>query len=301
MILEHARSHAHSVTSRRLSLALLVVAVWFVAELIAGIYTNSLALLADAAHMLTDLAALSLGLFALKISVRPATTEKTFGYLRAEILAALANGVILVVVGLFIAYEAYRRLRQPQEVKSVAMLAVAAFGLCTNLVAAWLLARSDLENLNMRGAFLHVLGDIMGSLGAIAAGIMMIAWRWFTADAAVSMLVAALILYSSWRLLRDSVDVLLEGAPRHVDMAALLADLGSVDGAVSVHDLHVWSITSGLPAMSCHVVLRPETDSAAALKMLIELMRNRHHIEHTTIQIEKEPRPKMENPVQLRF
>jgi cobalt-zinc-cadmium efflux system protein len=300
MMLEHAKSHAHSVSKRRLSLALLVVAVWFVAELLAGIYTNSLALLADAGHMLTDLAALSLSLFALKISVRPATAEKTFGYLRAEILAALANGVILVVVGLFIAYEACRRLRQPQEVKSVAMLAVAAFGLCANLAAAWLLARSDLENLNLRGAFLHVLGDIMGSLGTIAAGIMMIAWRWFTADAAVSVVVAALILYSSWRLLRDSVDVLLEGAPKHLDMAAILADLGSVDGIVSVHDLHVWSITSGLPAMSCHAVLRTDADSAAALKMLIALIRDRHHIEHTTIQIEKELPTKPENAVHLR-
>lgn len=273
---------------RSLSLALLVTCAWFIVELAAGFYTNSLALLADAAHMLTDLAALSLSLFALTISARPATNEKTYGYVRAEILAALANGVILVLVGLFIAYQAYHRLLQPPPVRSTMMLAVASVGLGANLVAARLLSHSDLENLNLRGAFLHVLGDIMGSLGAISAGIIMSVWGWFLADPVVSLVVAALILYSSWRLMRDSVDVLLEGTPRHLDIGAILSDLGSVDGVLSVHELHVWSITSGLPAMSCHIVLRSDADSSAVLKTLSRLMRTRHRIEHTTIQIEKD-------------
>jgi cobalt-zinc-cadmium efflux system protein len=278
----------HTRSRRGLRLALLVTALWFVIELLAGFYTNSLALLADAAHMLTDLAALSLSLFALMISTLPPTNEKTFGYLRAEILAALANGVILVVVGLYIAYEAYGRLLQAPSVKSGLMLIVASSGLVANLVSARLLSHSDMENLNIRGAFLHVLGDIMGSIGAISAGILM-SWRgWYLADPIVSLLVAALILFSSWKLLRDSVEVLLEGTPRHLNTGDILADLGGVEGVVSVHDLHVWAITSGMPAMSCHVVLRQGTDPAAVLMELSHRMRVRHKIRHTTIQTERE-------------
>jgi cobalt-zinc-cadmium efflux system protein len=287
MTISHKDFRTQATGKQSLTLALLVSVLWFIVELVAGYYANSLALLADAAHMMTDLAALSLSLFALKMSERPATHEKTFGYLRAEILAALANGVILVVVGLSIAYEAYRRLFQPPVVKSAMMLAVASVGLGANLVAARILSRSDHENLNLRGAFLHVLGDIIGSVGAIIAGIMMVTWHWYLADPAVSVIVAALILFSSWRLLRDSVDVLLEGTPRHLDMAAILADLGGVQGVMSVHDLHVWSITSGLPALSCHVVLRPDVDPSRALSALCGLMLEHHGIQHTTIQIEK--------------
>jgi len=296
-MLDRHPAHARSTSRHSLTLTLIVTSVWFAVELLAGFYTNSLALLADAGHMLTDLAALSLSLFALKISARPPTNEKTFGYLRAEVLAALANGVILVLVGLFIAYEAYHRLLEPPEVKSKVMLAVAGVGLAANLVSARLLSRCDLENLNVRGAFLHVMGDIMGSVGAIIAGIIMSVRRWFLADPIVSLIVAILILYSSWQLLRDSVDVLLEGTPRHLNLAAILADLGSVDGVVSVHDLHVWSITSGMPALSCHVVLRAGGDASAMLKELGRLMRVRHHIEHTTIQTEKEEGAVLKYPV----
>jgi cobalt-zinc-cadmium efflux system protein len=297
MMLDHHHAHARSTSKHSLTLTLLVTSVWFAVELLAGFYTNSLALLADAGHMLTDLAALSLSLFALKIAARPPTHEKTFGYLRAEVLAALANGVILVLVGLFIAYEAYHRLLEPPEVKSKVMLAVAGVGLVANLVSARLLSRCDLENLNVRGAFLHVIGDIMGSVGAIIAGIIMSVRHWFLADPIVSIIVALLILYSSWQLLRDSVDVLLEGTPRHLNLAAILADLGSADGVVSVHDLHVWSITSGMPALSCHVVLRAGGDASAVLKELNQLMRVRHHIDHTTIQTEKEDGVVLKYPV----
>jgi cobalt-zinc-cadmium efflux system protein len=287
-MMKHDRhhDHAHYTSKRGLTFALLVTAVWFVVELCAGFYTNSLALLADAGHMLTDLAALSLSLFAFKISTLPATNEKTYGYLRAEILAALANGVILVMVGLFIAYEAYHRLLEPPSVKSGMMLAVASIGLGANLVSARLLSHSDLENLNVRGAFLHVMGDILGSVGAMSAGVIMSVWGWYLADPVVSIVVSALILFSSWQLLRDSVDVLLEGTPRHLKIANILADLGSVEGVLSVHDLHVWSITSGMPALSCHVVLRAHADASATLMSLGHLMRTRHCIEHTTIQIE---------------
>ncbi len=273
---------------KSLILALGITATWFLIELLGGIYTNSLALLADAAHMLADLAALGLSLFALLISTRPATHEKTFGYLRAEILAALANGIFLVLIGIYIFYEAYRRFLSPPEVRSVPMLIVATTGLAANLVTASLLYRTQHENLNVRGAFLHVIGDTLGSLGAIIAGVIMVIWRWYLADPIVSITVALLVVYSSWQLMRESVDVLLEGTPRHLNIANILMDLGSVSGVRSVHDLHVWSITSGMPAMSCHIVLRPDVDAPAVLAALSRIMREKYRVEHTTIQIEVE-------------
>ncbi len=281
-----------------LKLALYITSAWFLLELLAAFYTNSLALLADAAHMLVDLAALTLSLFALKISGRPATHSKTYGYLRAEILAALANGIFLVIVSIYIFYEAFHRFAAPPEVKSIPMLAVAASGLVANLGTAALLFRSRAESLNIRGAFLHVAGDALGSVGAIVAGISMVLWRWYLADPIVSVVVSVLVLISSWQLVRESVDVLLEGAPRGLSIPEMLADLGGVEGVLSVHDLHVWSITSGMPAMSCHVVLRSGTDPRVALSALIRLMREKYRIEHTTIQIEEDslimPRPNLE-------
>ncbi len=283
----HNPPHAHRPNGKkRLSLALCIVGGWFVVELAGGIYSNSLALLADAAHMLTDLAALGLSLFALNISTRPATHEKTYGYLRAEILAALANGVFLILIGLYVFYEAYRRFLAPPEVKSVPMLVIASAGLVANLITARLLFRSRKENLNLRGAFLHVLGDTLGSLGAVAAGIMMAIWQWYLADPIVSVVVGGLILFSAWSLVKESVDVLLESTPRHLDVSQILGDLGSMKGVVSVHDLHVWSIASGTTAMSCHIVLKSPEDAERSLAESSRLMREKYKIEHTTIQIE---------------
>ena len=272
----------------RLTLALSITASWFVIELAGGLYANSLALLADAAHMLTDLAALGLSLFAIRISTRPATHQKTFGYLRAEILAALANGVFLILIGFYIFYESYKRFQQPPEVKSLPMLIIAATGLVANLVTASLLFRSRRENLNLRGAFLHVVGDTLGSVGAIVAGLLMMLRQWYLADPIVSAIVGALVLYSSWELVSESVDILLEGTPRHLRIPQILNDLGAMSGVVSVHDLHVWSITSDMTAMSCHVVLKQNEDAGAALSKLSSLMWEKYGIEHTTIQIEFE-------------
>lgn len=280
-------SHRHT-SNRKLFLALCITGIWFVVELLAGFLTNSLALLADAGHMLTDLAALSLSFVAIKISARPATHQKTYGYLRAEILAALANGIFLVLVAVYIFYEAYQRLLTPPMIKGGAMLAVAAVGLLANLFTAGLLYRSQHENLNIRGAFLHVVGDTLGSVGAIAAGIAVVVWQWYLADPLVSVVVAVLVLYSSWQLVRESVDVLLEGTPRHLNISSILSDLGKVGGVLSVHDLHVWSITSGMPAMSCHIVIRSDQDSSTVLASLSRLMKDKYQIEHTTIQIERE-------------
>jgi cobalt-zinc-cadmium efflux system protein len=280
--------HHHPHNTKQLTLALTITASWFVIEMAGGIYANSLALLADAAHMLTDLAALGLSLFALKISTRPATHEMTYGYLRAEILAALANGIFLVLIGLFIFYESYQRFVTPPEIKSVPMLIVATTGLLANLVTAGLLYKSRRENLNLRGAFLHVLGDTLGSIGAIVAGIVILLWQWRLADPVVSVIVGGLVMFSSYELVRESVDILLEGTPSHLKIPQILSDLGSVRSVVSVHDLHVWAITSEVPAMSCHIVLKTGEDAGATLAILSRLMQEKYGIEHTTIQIEFE-------------
>jgi cobalt-zinc-cadmium efflux system protein len=287
----HNDSHPHSHGpggKKRLVLALSITASWFLIELAGGIYANSLALLADAAHMLTDLGALGLSLFALKIAARPATHEKTYGYLRAEILAAFANGIFLILLGLFIFYESYQRFWAPPDVKSLPMLIVATTGLCANLVTAALLYGSREENLNLRGAFLHVLGDTLGSIGAILAGVLIMVRQWRLADPVVSAIVACLVLYSSWELVKESVDILLEGTPRHLKISQILRDLGGIHGVVSVHDLHVWSIASGMTAMSCHIVMKTDEDANRVLAESSLLMREKYRIGHTTIQLEFE-------------
>jgi cobalt-zinc-cadmium efflux system protein len=271
---------------RSLRRALAITGTWFLIELAGALYSNSLALLADAAHMLTDLAALGLALFALGVSLRPATPQKTYGYLRAEILAALANGIFLALMALYIFYEAYGRLVTPPEVRTVPMIVVAATGLGANLVTAAILFRSRHESLNLRGAFLHVIGDTLGSLGAVVAGVLMLACGWTRADAAVSVLVGALVLAGAWRLVSESVDVLLEGVPRHLDVVLIDEDLRAIPGVASVHDLHVWSIASGTTAMSCHIVVGPEADGGGALAEASRVMREKYGIEHTTIQVE---------------
>ena len=287
----HTDSHSHShgpSGKNHLVPALCITAIWFLIELVGGIYANSLALLADAAHMLTDLGALGLSLFALRISSRPATHEKTYGYLRAEILAAFANGIFLILLSLYIFYESYHRFWTPPEVKSLPMLIVAVTGLCANLVTAGLLYGSRGENLNLRGAFLHVLGDTLGSIGAILAGVLIMARQWRLADPVVSAMVGCLVLYSSWELVRESVDILLEGTPRHLNISKILKDLGGIHGVVSVHDLHVWAIASGMTAMSCHIVMKTDEDAHRVLAESSLLMREKYRIGHTTIQIEFE-------------
>ncbi len=281
-----ASSHLNH--TRNLTLAISITAGWFAIEMAGGIYANSLALMADAAHMLTDLVALSLSLFAMKIASRPATQDMTYGYLRAEILAALANGIFLVLISLYIFYESYERLMNPPEVKSGPMLAVATAGLLANMATAALLFKSRRENLNLRGAFLHVLGDALGSIGAIVAGVALWIWQWRPADPIVSFLVGGLILFSAYELVKESVDILLERTPGHLKTSEILRDLQSVENVVSVHDLHVWAITSNVPAMSCHAVMKSNEDSGETLVVLSRLMREKYGIEHTTIQLEYE-------------
>jgi cobalt-zinc-cadmium efflux system protein len=240
--------------------------------------------------MATDIAALALALFALRLAEREPTPEKTFGYRRTEILAALANGVVLVLVALYVAYEALQRLAQPPPVGSALMLAVAVAGLLANLAAAAVLFRSRSHGLNLRGAFLHVAGDALGSLGAIVAALAIVLTGWNAADAWVALGIAALILISAVRLVRESVDVLMEATPGHVDLTTLEDAIRSVPGVVSVHDLHVWTLTSGYHAMSAHVDVERGADAQTLLHELSRLASDRFQVAHTTFQLEPHPR-----------
>jgi cobalt-zinc-cadmium efflux system protein len=280
---EHGHTHAHS-----LKAALIITAIFLVAEFIGALYTNSLALLADSGHMLTDVAALSLSFFAMRFAQRRATPRKTYGFYRVEILAALLNGVFLVLVSLYIFYEAYHRFRNPPQVKADWMLVVAIVGLLANLASAWILFGQHHENLNVRGAFFHVLTDAIGSVGAILASIAIIVSGFQVADPLISIVVAVLILWSSWILIRDAIDILLEGTPAHINIVNLREQLGCVAGVGSVHDLHVWTLTSGVLAMSCHVVADQESfNRTALLSRVNDVAREQFHIDHTTIQIEE--------------
>jgi cobalt-zinc-cadmium efflux system protein len=281
---DHRKSRQAS--QRALGIVLAITVSFLIAEVVGGILTNSLALLADAGHMLSDLAALALSLFAIRIAMRPATVTRTYGFHRAEILAALANGAALVFIALYIFWEAAQRLQEPPDVRSLPMLAVATAGLSANLTSGAILYRHRGQSLNVRGAFLHVLGDALGSVGAISAGIVMLTTGWFLADPIISVLIAGLILVSSWRLLRESLGVLLEAVPAHVDVSELEGALKAVPGVEGVHDLHVWTVTSGFIALSCHCELDGRRDADQVLADLCRLIHERYGIRHITIQPE---------------
>jgi cobalt-zinc-cadmium efflux system protein len=283
----HARGREHGHARGGLKTALIITATFLVAEFLGALYTNSLALLADAGHMLTDVAALSLSFFAMRFASRRATPQKTYGFYRVEILAALLNGVFLVLIALYIFYEAYHRFLNPPPVKADWMLVVAILGLLANLASAWILFGKHRQSLNVRGAFFHVLTDAIGSIGAILASIAIIVSGYRVADPVISVFVAVLILWSSWVLIRDAVDILLEGTPSHINIVSLREQLGRVDGVSSVHDLHVWTLTSGVLAMSCHVVADEDNfNRTKLLGRVNDIARERFHIDHTTIQIE---------------
>jgi len=270
-----------------LKIALGLTSLFTVVEFLGGWFTNSLALMADAGHMLTDVAALGLSIFALWFSSRPATAAKTYGFFRVEILAALANGMTLVIISLIIFYESYYRMKNPPEIKSGIMLFIAALGLVINLACAYFLHKSQQSSLNVKGALLHVAADAISSVGAILAGVFMLFKKWYLADPLTSFLVAGLILYSSWRLVKDSVDILLEGTPTHIDLDLVRNELCKVEGVKSIHDLHVWTLTSGMHAMSCHAVLSGNEDRHKILEELSLIVRRQFKIDHTTIQLEE--------------
>jgi cobalt-zinc-cadmium efflux system protein len=255
-------------------------------EIVGGILTGSLALLADAVHMLSDNVALALALLAVWLAGRPSTPERSFGYQRAEILAALANGVILVVLAVWIFVEAWGRLLNPPDVLAGWMAVVAAVGLAVNLAAAAILARAGHDTLNMRAALRHVIADALGSAGVLVAALVILVTGWRYADPLAGALIAVAVLASSWPVLRDSVNILLEAAPKGIDAGELGRSLAQMPGVVEVHDLHVWTITSGFPALSAHVLVERDDDCHARRRELEDLLVNEYGIEHTTLQVE---------------
>jgi cobalt-zinc-cadmium efflux system protein len=285
---DHDHRHGRSGNRRRLALTLALAAGYTVVEVVGGLLTNSLALLADAGHMFSDVAALALSLFAAWVAERPPTPRRTYGYYRAEILAALANGATLIAVSLFVFVEAYHRLRHPPEVIGPGMLAVAVGGLAVNLIGLRLLHGGRDESLNVHGAWLHVLTDALGSVGAIAAAGLIWAFGWAWADPVASVLIGLLVIYSSWRLLAESASVLMESAPRGIDVDEVHRAMKEVPGVLAVHDLHVWSITTGLDCLSAHVVADGSHAHTALLKTLRETLHERFGLDHLTIQIEPE-------------
>jgi cobalt-zinc-cadmium efflux system protein len=280
------RDHLRELSRKRLVVVLAMTSVFMVVEFVGGWLANSLALMADAGHMLNDVAALALTYFALWFSRRPATPAKSYGFLRMEILAALVNGATLIVIAVVIFWHAYERFLQPPAVEGLLMLGVATGGLAVNIIAALLLHSASGHNLNMRGAYLHVLGDLLGSVGAISAALIIIATGWHLADPLISVFVALLILVGAWRLVRESVDILLEAVPKHIDMSALHSSIMSLDGVDEVHDLHVWTLTSGYLAMSGHVVIRDPGRYKETLEEVHQLMHDRFDISHVTVQVE---------------
>ena len=284
----HARDHLREVGAVRTGL--LLASILCLTEALGGYFTNSLALVSDAVHVMGDVGALGLTLFALWVGARPASESKTFGYYRAEILAALVNGVILWVVGILIVVEAWQRLQSPPEVAGPGMLAVAAVGLAVNVFVAHRLREHQAHSLNLRGAYLHVLSDLLGSIGAVVAGLAIVVGGWQSADALASLLIVALIVFGSWTLVREAVDVLMEAVPAHIDVETLRLALERVPGTEEVHDLHVWSLTTGRCALSAHAVVNGSTRDDAILAAMAELCAREFQIEHVTIQIEHESR-----------
>ena len=281
----HAESHA-SANERRLVVVLVMTGLYMLAEVVGGVLTGSLALLADSGHMLGDVLGLGMAIAAIRFARRPATAGKTYGFYRAEILAALVNSLALLGVAAWILYAAWQRLNEPSvEVHGLPMLLVAGGGLVVTLVGVALLHQGAQESLNVRGAFLEVLGDLFGSVGTIVAAVVILRSGWTPADAIISAVIGVLIIPRAWGLLRSVIDVLLESTPRHLDMPLIEAAMRAEPGVESVHDLHIWTITSGFDAMSGHVRAngRPSED---VLHDLRKLLRDRFGMQHVTLQVE---------------
>jgi cobalt-zinc-cadmium efflux system protein len=285
---DHRHSHHHAATTdgRRLGVALALILTFMAVEVVAGIVASSLALLSDAAHMLTDAGAIALALVAARLASRPAQGGFTFGLRRAEILSAQINGATLVALAVVILVEGIRRLVEPPDVEGGLVLAVALAGVVVNLAATRVLAGANRRSLNVEGAFQHVLTDLFAFVATAVAGVVIIATGFGQADGIAALLVAALMLHSGWGLLRDSGRVLLEAAPRDLDPAEIGRTLASQHHVVEVHDLHVWEVTSGLPSLSAHVTVGAGCDVQAHRRQLAELLRERFGIEHTTLQVE---------------
>jgi cobalt-zinc-cadmium efflux system protein len=280
--------------TRRLKIALAISVGYFFAEIIAGFLTNSLALLSDAGHMLSDIGAMMVCLFAFRLDQRPATPASTYGYHRAEILAALFNGLALwLLVGVIFA-AAYGRISDPPQVESLGMIVVAVLGLLVNIVAGWILYDSHQHNLNLHGAFMHVMSDAIGSMGAIVAGVVMYSTGWYLADPLISVFIGVLILYSSWNLIKESLSILMQAVPKSIRLEEVQRTIEGVNGVLEVHDLHVWAVTSGIYTLSAHAVVENGEDLHGVLNGIEATLKENFSIEHTTIQLETESREEIE-------
>ncbi|MFV2064229.1 MAG: cation diffusion facilitator family transporter [Chloroflexota bacterium] len=263
-------------------------------EVIGGILTNSLALLADAGHVLTDVVGVSMALIAIWIAAKPASDERTFGWYRAEIFAAVLNALLLFGVAAFILIEAWRRLSEPQDVASGLMIVIAIVGGAANLVALWVLMAPQKRSLNMRGAYLEVLGDLLGSVAVVVAGVIILATGLTVVDSIASVLIAVMILPRTWALLRAAVDVLMQATPRGIRLDEVRQHILGAEGVAGVHDLHAWTVTSGMPVLSAHVVLEPDAEPAKVLDGLCRCLTGDFDVEHSTFQLESPDRSDLE-------
>jgi len=287
-------SHQETISSyRRLKITLAIVLVIMVAEVIGGIFSGSLALLSDAGHMLVDALAIGLSLFAMTVARRPATATKTFGYHRFEILAALANGTILVLMSAYIFYEAYQRFLEPPVVKTPLMLTIAIIGLFANLGGVLLLNKASHRSLNIKAAFWHIIGDTISSLGVIIAGVVILFTGWYVADAIAAVVVGIIILWGAVRIVGESADVLLEAVPKHVEISQVIDSIKDIPGVNEVHDIHIWTITSSIYALSAHLVIDDQmvSKSVDIVRMVRQELAKRYNISHTTLQLECESCP----------
>lgn len=283
-----AHSHSHNANKKVLKISFILIAGFMFVEFIGGFLTNSLALLSDAGHMLSDSVALGLSLAAFIFGEKVATSSKTFGYKRFEILAALLNGLVLIFISVYIFKEAIDRLSEPHIVMGQGMMIISVIGLIINIIVAYIMFTKGetKENLNLRSAFMHVIGDLLGSVGAIIAAVLIIAFGWYIADSIASMIVSILVLYSGWRILKESINVLMEAKPGDIDLEDVRADLLSINGVKDVHDLHIWMITSDYLSMTVHLSVGQDIDRDTTLRQIQKLIQTNYGITHLTVQME---------------
>ena len=288
----HHIGHKRSISSHQdnLLVALFITGAIMVAEVIGGLLSNSLALLSDAGHMFMDVLALLLSFLALRFATRPATQKQTFGFYRLEILAALINGTVLLALSLFIFYEAYQRFIEPREIRGFIMLGVAAIGLGANIISALVLKAGSHESLNVKGAFLHVIGDLLSSVGVILAGAIILLTGWKRVDSIISFVIGVIILIGAYRLVMESVHILLESTPKDIGLNEVIDGVKTIEGVRDLHHVHLWTITSGIYALSAHVLIEDQMTSRSSqiLEDIDRFLRERFNIDHTTIQFECE-------------
>jgi cobalt-zinc-cadmium efflux system protein len=295
---EHAHGHGHELSIRQtpsggkkdLLIAMSITFIMMIAEIVGGLLSNSLALLSDAGHMLTDNLALLLSFFAMTFASRPATERKTFGFYRLEILAAFVNGIVLVLLSLYIIYQAYLRIVTPQPVQGMLMLIVAIIGLVANVIGALFLFKHSHSSLNIRGAYLHIVGDAFSSIGVVIGGLIIIYTGWYLIDPILSILISLVIIYGAWSLVTESVNILLESAPAHININAIAVDISQVKGVREAYHIHLWTITSGVYAMSAHVLIDDQlvSRSREVIDEIRSLLSRKFNVLHSTIQIECE-------------